>query len=166
MIEYRTGIGQDSHRFLDKHAPLGGPKTLVLGGLYFHGMEGREGNSDADVVMHALTNAISGISGVNILGAVADEMCKVHSIYESWKYVEAAMETLDGFELVHLSFSIECKRPVLWSFIDEMKRSIADTARLPVNCVGITVTSGEGLTDFGRGLGIQVLCIATARRGT
>jgi len=65
---------------------------------------------------------------------------------------------------VHLSFSIECRRPKISPFIEEMRKSIAGVTDLPCDSIGITATSGEGLTDFGRGLGIQVLCIITVKK--
>ena len=68
----KVGIGQDSHRFEEK--PSG--KPLVLGGLIIPRHKALDGNSDADVVLHALTNAISSVTGVNILGKIADDMCK------------------------------------------------------------------------------------------
>ena len=65
-----SAIGQDSHRFeLENPA-----KPLILGGLTITGSPGLAGNSDADVVLHALTNAISGLSGINI-GKVSDKLC-------------------------------------------------------------------------------------------
>lgn len=164
MIEYRTAIGQDSHRFEAASGPEGEGKPLVLAGVVIPGIEGLEGNSDADVVFHALTNAISGISCVNILGAVTDEMCFVQSIRDSGEYVAAALKTLGEYRLSHLSFSIECQRPRISPFIGEMRISLSKAADLPVESIGITATSGEGLTDFGKGLGIQVFCVATVRR--
>ncbi len=164
MTEYRTAIGQDSHRFEEPQTSAQSKKPLVLAGIVIPGMEGLAGNSDADVVFHALTNAISGISAVNILGAVTDEMCLVRGIRDSREYVKAAMAALGEYRLAHLSFSIECSRPKLAPYIESMRNSIALSAGLPADCVGITATSGEGLTDFGKGLGIQVFCIATARR--
>ena len=164
MTEYRTAIGQDSHRFEDRLVSSCSRKPLVLAGVVIPDIEGLDGNSDADVLFHALTNAISGISCINILGAVTDEMCRTRSITDSREYVKAALETLGASRLVHLSFSIECKRPMITPFIDRMRRNIAEVAGLSLDSIGITATSGEGLTDFGRGLGIQVLCIATARR--
>lgn len=163
MTEYRTAIGQDSHRFEEQLISSCSRKPLILGGVVIPGMEGLDGNSDADVVFHALTNAISGISCVNILGAVTDEMCEVRFIRDSGEYVKAALDTLGTSRLVHLSFSIECKRPMVTPFIDGMRRNIAGVTGLSEDAIGITATSGEELTDFGRGLGIQVLCIVTAR---
>ena len=68
---FRVAIGQDSHRFSDAEEN----KKLVLGGIFIENCPGLKGNSDADVVLHAITNAISGISCVNILGKRADELC-------------------------------------------------------------------------------------------
>ncbi|MHB1483987.1 MAG: 2-C-methyl-D-erythritol 2,4-cyclodiphosphate synthase [Saccharofermentanales bacterium] len=160
MIEFRSSIGQDSHRFETKDRS----KPLILAGVRIPEIEGLEGNSDADVVFHALTNAISGISCVNILGAISDEMCLKQSIKDSRAYLHAAMDTLDGYTLVNISFSIECKRPHITPFIEQMRINIAEMTKLAPDSIGITATSGEGLTDFGKGLGIQVLCIITVKR--
>ncbi len=55
------------------------------------------GNSDADVVLHSITNAVSGVRGVNILGKIADDLCKNHGITDSKVYLEKALETLGVF---------------------------------------------------------------------
>ena len=67
----KAAIGQDSHRFEEGYG-----KPLILGGVVFPGETGLLANSDGDVVLHAITNAVSGITGRNILGRVADEMCQ------------------------------------------------------------------------------------------
>lgn len=69
----KVSIGQDSHRFNFDDV---GKKKLILGGVVFDGEPPMDANSDGDVVLHAITNAISGITCINILGKVADEMCK------------------------------------------------------------------------------------------
>ena len=69
----KVSIGQDSHRFNLKNIEN---KKLILGGIVFDGEPPLEANSDGDVVLHAITNAISGITCINILGKVADEMYK------------------------------------------------------------------------------------------
>lgn len=157
-----SAIGQDSHRF----EPDGSPKPLLLGGVAIPGAPGLAGNSDADVVLHALTNAVSGISGVNILGKVSDDMCLKQGITDSRAYLEKALETLSpgGWTLTHVSISIEAKRPHLSAYIPELKRSIASLISLSDNDIGLTATTGEGLTGFGRGEGIQALVIVSATR--
>jgi 2-C-methyl-D-erythritol 2,4-cyclodiphosphate synthase len=155
---YKTGIGQDSHRFEDEDSK----KPLMLGGVCIPGCPGLLGNSDADVVLHALTNAISSISGKNILGKISDEMCLQKGITDSKAYLIAALETVHSFRITHVSISIEAKRPKLEPFIDAIKTSIANLISLSASDIGLTATTGEGLTAFGRGEGMQALVIVTA----
>lgn len=151
----RVSIGQDSHRFdfEDKE------KKLILGGVFLEGAP-LKGNSDADVVLHALTNAVSGITGVNILGAVADKMCLEEGITDSSAYLAVALKDLKG-SICHASFSIECSVPKLSPHIPRMKKQIAGLLGIDEANIGMTATTGEGLTDFGKGLGIQCFCILT-----
>ncbi len=149
-----SAIGQDSHRFA-------GGRPLILGGVQIPDVPGLEGNSDADVVLHALTNALSGLSGVRILGEEADRMCRA-GITDSRAYVQAALDTLGDIRLVHLSFTIEAAKPRLSDHIERMRESIASLTGLPVGRVALTATSGEGLTAFGRGEGMSCFCLASA----
>lgn len=150
----RAAIGQDSHRFEKEYG-----KPLILGGVLFPEEQGLSANSDGDVVLHAITNAISGITCRNILGAVADEMCR-SGITNSAEYLREALKSLEG-RISHLSVSIECMHPKISPMIPTMRESIAGLLDIQPQQVGITATSGEGLTDCGRGLGISVLCILT-----
>ncbi len=155
---FRMSIGQDSHRF----EPSDSPKPLVLGGVCISDHRGLKGNSDADVVLHAITNAVSGISGENILGAVSDEMCLKQGITDSRAYLKRALETLGERKLVHVSVSVEAKRPKLASHVPAIRKKLAELLDLPIDCVGFTATTGEGLTAFGRGEGIQAFVVLTA----
>lgn len=150
----KAAIGQDSHRFEESPG-----KPLILGGVVFPGEPGLLANSDGDVVLHAITNAVSGITGQNILGKIADEMCR-SGITNSAEYLREAMKSLEG-RISHLSVSIECMHPKISPMIPTMRESIAGLLDIQPQQVGITATSGEGLTDCGRGLGISVLCILT-----
>ena len=150
----KAAIGQDSHRFEEN---LG--KPLVLGGVLFPGEPGLLANSDGDVVLHAVTNAVSGITCVNVLGGPADELCRA-GIIDSAVYLQKALESLQG-RISHLSISMECARPRITPRIPAMRENIARLLGIVPEAVGITATSGEGLTDFGRGLGISVFCILT-----
>ncbi|MBN1603222.1 MAG: 2-C-methyl-D-erythritol 2,4-cyclodiphosphate synthase [Chitinispirillaceae bacterium] len=155
-----SAIGQDSHRF----EPVGSSKPLILGGVQLTGQRGMMGNSDADVVLHAITNAVSGISGVNILGKVSDDLCLKQGITDSRVYLSEAMKTLGEWKLSHVSISIEARRPHLAEHIQEIRNSIAALLSLAVEHIGLTATSGEGLTEFGKGEGIQVFVIVSAYR--
>ena len=150
-------IGQDSHRFGE---PCG--DTLIrLGGVDIPFDKPISANSDGDVVYHAVTNAISGFTGVNILGGEADKICLEQGIKDSSVYLKKAMEYIENGKIIHCSITIECLRPKLMPHIPKMKESIGNILGLPASSVGITATTGEGLTGFGRGEGIQVFCILT-----
>ncbi len=155
-----SALGQDSHRF----EPEDSQKPLILGGIEIPGALGLAGNSDADVILHALTNAVSGISGVNILGKISDELCLKQGIKDSRVYLQKALETLNTWSILHVSISVEAKRPHLSAHIPAIKRSIAQLLVIPEECVGLTATTGEGLTGFGRGEGMQALVIVSAQR--
>ena len=95
-------IGQDSHRFGE---PCG--DTLIrLGGIDIPFDKPIEANSDGDVVFHAITNAISGFTGVNILGGEADKICLERGIKDSSVYLEKALEYLTKSTSVTLAYRI------------------------------------------------------------
>ncbi len=164
MYEYISAIGQDSHRFEEVSGNDEYSKPLIMGGIHIPDIEGFEANSDGDVLLHALTNAVSGITGTNVLGPVADELCLSRSVTDSREYLRIALESLGEARIIHVSFSVECKRPVLSPYIPAIRSSVADILGIPDTSVALTATSGEGLTDFGRGLGAQALCSITVRR--
>lgn len=153
----RVGIGQDSHRFDfdDKD------KKLILGGVVFEDCPPLLGNSDADVVLHSITNAISGVTCVNILGKVSDEMCLNQGIKDSREYLREALKYLNSAKVSHVSISIECLVPKISPRIPEIRKSISELLGIPESSVGITATTGEGLTQFGEGKGIQVFSCVT-----
>jgi 2-C-methyl-D-erythritol 2,4-cyclodiphosphate synthase len=153
----KVGVGQDSHRFDFEDTE----KKLVLGGVIFDGEPPLKGNSDADVILHSITNAISGVTCVNILGEVSDDLCLNQGITDSSVYLRKAMEALGEHRIVHLSVSIECLKPKISPRIAAIRQNLAALLDIPENCIGITATTGEGLTQFGQGLGIQVFSIVT-----
>jgi len=150
-------LGQDSHVFDHTNEK----KKLILGGVIFPDDSPLKGNSDADVVLHAITNSISSITNVNILGKVSDDMCK-KGIIDSKEYVKEALKSFEKFVINHVSISIECKIPKISPKIEEMKKSISQLLSMDADDIGITATSGEEMTAFGRGEGIQVLSIVSA----
>ncbi len=151
----KVAIGQDSHRFDFENKN----KPLVLGGVTFENETGLLGNSDADVVLHSITNAISGITTVNILGKIADDMCK-NGITDSEEYLKEALKYLNE-KIIHLSISIECKSPKITPKIEAMRENISRILNISPMQVGITATTGEGLTEFGKGNGISTFSIIT-----
>lgn len=158
MKKFFTTIGQDSHR-------IESPKTkpLKLGGIEFEADYSLSANSDGDVVLHALTNAISGATTYNVLGKVADEMCK-NGITDSKEYLKEAMKAMKGIEIIHVSISIEALKPKFSSKISAMRSTIANLLYVTDDKIGITATSGEGLTEYGKGNGIFVTVLLSCSK--
>lgn len=151
----KVAIGQDSHRIDYENKD----KKFVLGGIEFEEDYSLNGNSDADVVLHAITNAISGITCKNILGKVSDDMCQ-NGIKDSEEYLKEALKYLNE-KIVHLSISIECKVPKISPKIEDMRKNIARILNISENSIGITATTGEGLTECGKGNGVSVIALIT-----
>ena len=105
-MKTRTGIGQDSHRFL----PPETSKPCILAGLIFEGTPGVNSNSDGDVVFHSLCNAITSLTGVVILGGIADDLCHKDGITDSEVYLKEAMKTLGKQKISHVAITIEAKK--------------------------------------------------------
>lgn len=153
----RTGIGQDSHRFLLPEST----KPCIIAGIIFENVPGFNANSDGDVVFHAICNAISSLTGILILGNKADDLCLKDGITDSEVYLQEAMKTLGHQKITHVAITLEGKRPKFKERIIEMRQNIARVMDLDISQVGITATSGEGLTDFGCGEGVQSFVIVT-----
>lgn len=156
-----SAIGEDSHAFLEE----GTAKPLLLGGVLIPKAPGLAGNSDADVLLHALCNAISGLTAQPVLGVRADRLC-AQGITDSAAYVKLALQDLTedarAFRLLHVSFSVEAKYPRLAPFQPAICRHVAELLSLSAQAVTLTATSGEGLTAFGRGAGMRAMCIVSA----
>ena len=149
---YRIGLGQDSHAFLKS-----GKKRLILGGVTVSESGGLSGNSDTDVILHSLCNALSSAIGGDSLSTWSDKMCQ-EGIKESKKYVEYIFKEVKQkkYKVENVSICIEAKKPRLnLKIINKIKESVANLLEVKTEQVGITFTSGEELTAFGQGKGIQ-----------
>lgn len=155
-MKVKTGIGLDSHRLVEGESD----RPLVLGGLVFDDAPALCGNSDADVILHAVTDAISGVTGRTVIGAVADAMCK-DGITDSKAYLKVALEDLGDWRISHLSVALECLRPKIDPKVPALRESLAGLLGIGVDDVCITATTGEGLNDCGRGLGIHASAVVT-----
>jgi len=154
-----VGLGHDSHRFVGEKDN----KPLVLGGIIVEGHRGLAGNSDADVILHAVFNALSQAIGEHSIGYYADSICAEEGITDSREYIKIVLQMVRerGYFVSNVGISIECRQPRIDSLVTMMKCSIADLLELSQQQVGITATSGEGLTSFGRGEGIQALAVVS-----
>lgn len=152
---YRTGIGQNSHRFLPEETS----KTCIIGGVIFEDVPGLDADNDGDVVLHAICNAITTLSGKPVLGGIARELLKKNGITDSVVYLQRAVETLNNQKIVHVALSIEGKRPRFQEKIEAMREKISEAMGIDLLQVGISAISGDGLSEFGCGDGIQCFCV-------
>ncbi|OGE08293.1 2-C-methyl-D-erythritol 2,4-cyclodiphosphate synthase [Candidatus Curtissbacteria bacterium RIFCSPLOWO2_02_FULL_40_13b] len=150
---FRVGIGQDSHRFAKLRKPL------ILGGVKVSDKGGLRGNSDTDVILHSLCNALSSAIGGDSLSTWSDEMCR-RGIKDSQMYVDYIFKKVkrEKYKVENVSIALEAKKPYIKLVtVQRIKKNIASLLQVESTQVGITFTSGEGLTSFGRGLGMQAI---------
>lgn len=156
--DFRGGIGQDSHRFAKRG-------TLKLGGLSIAGYKKLEANSDGDVMLHAIYNAIAQALGEKSLGSVADRLC-AEGKTNSAAYMRDIIKKMKkhGYEIHHCGISVEGKKPKIDPLAQRIKKSLSIMLGIKSGAIGITATTGEDLTPFGRGEGIQCFANVTLKK--
>ncbi len=154
---FRVGIGQDSHPFGEDEN-----KRCVLGGVQVEDVIGFKGNSDGDVIIHALCAAIEQSLGRKNFSTYSDDMCK-DGITDSREYLKVAVSHMKeaGFEINNVGISVECKTPKILPIEDKIKQNLAPILETDIGSIGINATTGEGMTAFGRGEGVQVFVIVS-----
>lgn len=155
----KIGIGQDSHKFSSSKN-----KKLVLGGLEIKDEIGLEANSDGDVILHALFNALSTAIGEKSLGFYADKMFK-DGITDSKKYLEFILNKVKerNCKISNVAVMLEGKKPKIDKHIDKIKNSLSKILKIKEENIGIAATSGEELTEFGKGNGMQCFAAVTIK---
>ncbi len=157
--DFRVGIGQDNH-FFDK-----AKKGLTLAGILLPDYPKLRANSDGDVILHAVFNALSQSIGGNSLGFYADPMNK-KGVKDSKKYLKPILEKIkkEGFKINTIGIMLECKIPQIDTLAARLKKSLSEIFNIPIHRIGITATSGENMTIFGQGLGIQCFAIVSLKK--
>ena len=160
MNDFRVGLGQDSHKLIVNSA-----KKLILGGIEIEHEKSFEGNSDGDVIIHALCNALEQAIGGNSLAVYTDPMCK-KGITDSKKYLKVAMEHIKekGYKVNNVGISIEAKSPMILPLADKMRDALSPILEVSNDVIGINATSGEEITPFGKGEGIQAFAIVSLKK--
>lgn len=158
---FRIGIGQDSHEFSDSSS-LSAANALTLAGITVPDLPKLKANSDGDVILHAIFNAISQAIGDKSLGFYADPMCE-KGVKDSKKYLETILKKAhqQGCKINSLGLMIEALKPKIDPLVPKFKKSLSQILNLDPRRIGITATSGENLTSFGRGVGIQCFAIVS-----
>ena len=153
----RAGIGFDSHR-------LEAGRRLVLGGVEIEGAPaGLAGHSDADVLTHAVIDALLGAAGLGDIGEHFPDTDERWRDADSLDLLRAVVEQLGeaGYKPANIDATLACEQPKLAPFRDEMRTRLAETAGLDPTAVNVKFTTGERMGFVGRGEGIAALAVAT-----
>lgn len=151
----RVGIGYDAHR-------LTKGRSLVLGGVKIPFGKGLEGWSDADVLLHAIMDALLGAAALGDIGVhfpPNDPAYKDISSLTLLSRVGAMLKT-QGWQTGNIDATIIAERPLLKPFISQMKQNIGQALSIEENRIGIKATTSEGMGFTGRGEGIAALAVA------
>ena len=152
----RVGMGYDVHR-------LAGNRDLIIGGVKIEYEKGLLGHSDADVLLHAISDALLGAAALGDIGKHfpdTDEKYKGISSLILLKHVGDLLEE-EGYIINNIDATIIAQAPKMRPYIDEMRKNIADTLGLHISQVNVKATTEEGLgfTGTGEGISSQAVCL-------
>lgn len=152
----RTGIGYDVHRFQ-------AGRRLVLGGIEIPHAEGLEGHSDADVLLHAIADALLGAAALGDIGQHFPPSDPQWKDFDSRAIVARAVALLRdaGYGPVNVDATVIAEAPKLLPHTSAIRKTIADIIGLSVRDVSLKATTNEGMGFVGRREGIAALAIAT-----
>ncbi len=161
MVPWRIGHGFDVHALAD-----GLP--LILGGVHVPHSQGLVGHSDADVLLHAITDALLGALALGDLGTHFPPTDPAYRDCDSFlllRHVQRLV-TENRYSIMNIDSTIVAEAPLLRSFIDPMRRGIANHLNLPVGRVGVKATTTERLGFVGRREGIAAEAVVLLVAGT
>ncbi len=155
----RIGIGYDSHKLTEG-------RKLILGGVEILHEKGLLGHSDADVLCHAIIDAIIGAMGEGDIGRYFPD---TDMKWKNASSIELLLNTVTkmkerGFDIMYIDSTVIAERPKLAPFIEKMKESISK-AGIPVDLLNIKAKTNEGMDATGRGEGIaaQAVCLLKSK---
>lgn len=147
-----VGVGYDSHRFAEG-------RPLVLGGVAIEHPLGLAGHSDADVLTHAVIDAILGAGGGGDIGTMFPDDDEQWRGADSIDLLRTAVGTIAG-SIVNVDVTLICEQPRLGPYKAEMERTLADATSARVS---VKATSNEGMGWIGRGEGIACIAVASVQ---
>jgi 2-C-methyl-D-erythritol 2,4-cyclodiphosphate synthase len=151
-----TGIGYDCHRLV-------AGRRLVLGGVELEHELGLEGHSDADVLTHAIIDAVLGACALGDIGEHFPDTDPRFRDADSIGLLRVTAEMVGeaGFAVRHVDATVVLERPKLAPVRDRMRARLAEALQLPVTQVSVKATRGEGMGFVGREEGVAALAVAT-----
>jgi 2-C-methyl-D-erythritol 2,4-cyclodiphosphate synthase len=155
----RTGLGWDSHRFKPG-------RPLILGGVEFEGVElGLDGHSDADVLTHAVMDALLGAAGLDDIGVHFPDTDGAYEGADSIELLRSVVAALEaqGLAIVHVDTTLLMERPQVGPHRAAIRSSLAAALGLPLEHVNVKASTGEGMGFVGRLEGAAALAVATVQ---
>lgn len=155
----RIGMGYDVHKLVDG-------RSLILGGVTIPYEKGLLGHSDADVLLHAIMDALLGAAALGDIGKHfpdTDEKYRGASSLELLKQVGVLLEK-ECYLIENIDATIIAQRPKMRGYIDQMEQNIAETLGIEKNQVNVKATTEEGLgfTGTGEGISSQAVCMLSS----
>jgi 2-C-methyl-D-erythritol 2,4-cyclodiphosphate synthase len=152
----RTGLGIDTHAF----AP---GRPLILGGVDIPHEEGLAGHSDADVLTHAVIDALLGAAALGDIGQHFPDTDERFEDADSLELLRTVVVYLGerGFAIGNVDATVVLERPKLAPYRDAIRDALAGALGLPAGAVNVKATTGEGMGFVGRGEGAAAMAVAT-----
>jgi 2-C-methyl-D-erythritol 2,4-cyclodiphosphate synthase len=153
-----TGIGWDSHRLV-------AGRPLILGGVAIPHERGLDGHSDADVLTHAVIDALLGAAALGDIGQHFPDTDERYRDADSMLLLRTVVATLadQGFAIAHVDGTVVMEQPKLAPHRDAIRASLADGLAIAPEHVNVKASTGEGMGFVGRGEGVAALAVATVR---
>ena len=151
----RVGIGYDVHRFAN-----GAPRKLVLGGVAVDGEQGLDGHSDADVVVHAIMDALLGAAALGDIGVHFSPDDAQYKNIDSCVLLARVVALLreGGRRIGNIDTVIVAERPRLATYVPLMREKLASICRIDAGSVSVKATTEEGLGLAGKGIAAHCIC--------
>ena len=158
MDEIRIGQGYDVHRLTEG-------RRLILGGVEIPWEKGLLGHSDADVLLHALMDAMLGAAALGDIGAIFPDTDIRYEGADSMELLRQVTALLDekGWRVGNMDATIIAQKPKLSPFIPAMRKNIADLLGIDLSAVSVKATTEEHLGFTGRGEGISAQAVVLLR---
>lgn len=146
----RIGYGNDIHRLVEE-------RPLIIGGVIIESDSGAEGHSDADVLLHAATDALLGALALGDIGShFSDKDSRWKDANSMIFLIEAArMIKEKGFRVVNLDSTINLEKPKLRFFIEQMRKNLASALEIDIDCVSVKAKTGEKVDAVGESRAIK-----------
>ena len=155
-----TGIGWDSHRLV-------AGRPLILGGVAIEHELGLDGHSDADVLTHAIIDALLGAGALGDIGQHFPDTDERYRDADSMQLLRTVVATLAerGLAVAHVDATVVMERPKLAPYRDAIRAALADGLGVVAEHVNVKASTGEGMGFVGRGEGVAALAVATLQSG-